>query len=321
MPGIEDIDFSAIEAQALNGETDSSSGTDDAQVTQQTETEQVPQEPSIEVELPDGSKKVFTAKDIRNGVLMQSDYTKKTTEVAEMRKAAEKVFGAYQQLQTEYEQYQQERQALAEFLQDQDKVASFVAKKFGAEGVKALLTHLQQPTEQNPQGLTPQAAEQLMNRKLQGLAKEFQTSQANLQKQFQEQIALAEEAREVEMYKAQLDPIVESVLQSHPLLKADPYAAALIKFETLKQNPESVAQAKVMLEKAAKERVETLTKTFVESQKQAVLSKEKLKNGIEPPGGSGVVPQPKTYMKSGTTNKLDWRSIEADAIARLTAKR
>ena len=319
--GIEDIDFSAIEAQALNGQSDSTSDPI-APEPQQTETEQVPaQEPSIEVELPDGSKKVFTAKDIKNGVLMQSDYTKKTTEVAEMRKAAEKVFGAYQQLQTEYEQYQQERQALAEFLQDQDKVAQFVAKKFGAEGVKALLTHLQQPTEQNPQGLSPQAAEQLMNRKLQGLAQDFQKSQTQLQKQLQEQIAQAEEAREVEMYKAQLEPIITKVLQSHPLLKEDPYAAALLKFEALQQNPETVAQAQALLEKAAKERVEKLTKTFVESQKQAVISKEKLKNGIEPPGGSGVVPQPKTYMKSGTTNKLDWRSIEADAVARLTSRR
>lgn len=319
---LNEIDYAAIEAQALAGETDNSVPAEASTQgnTQQASTEQVPQEPSIEVELPDGTKKVFTAKEIRNGVMMQSDYTKKTTEVAEMRKAAEKVFNAYQQLQTEYDQYQSERQQLAEFLQDQDKVAQFVAKKFGAEGVKALLTHLQQPSDQHPTGLSPQQAEQLMNRKLQQMAQGFQQSQSQMQQQLREEMQRIEEEREVATYAAQITPMLQSVVQSHPILKDDPHAATILRYEVAMQHPETTGQVKELLEKAAKARVALLTKQFVDANKQAIIGKEKLKNGIEPPGGSGVVPQPKSYMKTGGTTKVNWRELEADAVARLTRR-
>lgn len=320
-----DIDFAAIEAQAMAGQTDASaeSTTTTDVASPKTQTEQAaPSEPSIEVELPDGRKRVLTAKEVRDGILMQSDYTKKTTEVAEMRKAAEKVFSAYQQLQSEYETYQQEREALAEFLQDPDKVTQFVAKKYGAEGVKALLNHLQPQDQQQNQGVSPQQAERLVEQKLRAMQQGFTQSQSELEQNFQKRLEMLEAKREVETYSAQIAPIIATTLENFPVLKDDPYAETLLRFEVaeaIKANPEitTVKQAEKLFGEFAKRRADMLTRRFVDANKQAIIGKEKLKNGIEPPGGSGVVPQPKTYIKAGT-NKMDWRAIEADAIARLS---
>lgn len=318
-----DIDYAAIEAQALAGEADNTVPVEPSTASTQTQTEQVAsREPSIEVELPDGNKRVLTAKEVRDGILMQSDYTKKTTEVAEMRKAAEKVFTAYQQLQAEYEQHQQEREALAEFLQDPDKITQYVAKAYGADGVKALLNHLNPDNQQQPTNLSPQQAERLVEQKMRAMQQEFAKSQEKLQSDLAKQLQLLETKREVETYKAQVDPIVAATLENFPVLKDDPYAETLLRFEVaemIKNDPNitTAKQAEKLFHEVAKKRSDMLTKRFVDANKQAIIGKEKLKNGIEPPGGSGVVPQPKSYIKAGT-NKMDWRSIEADAIARLS---
>ncbi len=317
-----DIDYAAIEAQALAGETDNSVP-EASSASPQTQPEQVaPREPSIEVELPDGNKRTLTAKEVRDGILMQSDYTKKTTEVAEMRKAAEKVFTAYQQLQTEYETYQQEREALAEFLQDPEKVTQFVAKKYGAEGVKALLNHLAPQDQQQPSSVSPQQAERLVEQKFRELQKGFVNSQSQLQQKLSEQIQMLEQKREVETYSAQIAPIIATTLEAFPVLKDDPYSETLLRFEVaeaIKNDPNinTVKDAEKLFKEFAQKRSDMLTKRFVDANKQAIISKAKLTNGIEPPGGSGVVPQPKTYMKAGTS-KMDWRALEADAIARLS---
>lgn len=313
-----DIDYAGIEAQAMAGQTDNAVPADSHSASPQTSLEHAAPvaEPSIEVELPDGQKRSLTAKEVRDGILMQSDYTKKTTEVAEMRKAAEKVFTAYQQLQSEYDGYQQEREALAEFLQDPEKITQFVAKKYGAEGVKALLQHMA-PASEETAGVTPQQAERLMEQKIRTMQKGFETSQSELQQNFSKQLEMMETKREIAAYSAEIAPIISSVLSSHPALRDDPYAETLLRYEVAQRNPQSVAEAKVMFEAAAKARTGMLAKHFVDANKQAIISKAKLSNGIEPPGGSGIVPQPKNYMKAGS-NKMDWRSIEADALARLS---
>lgn len=274
----------------------------------------VPVDPSIEVEL-DGEKRVLTAKEIREGYLRQQDYTRKTTELAKIRKAAETVAQAY-------EQQQRERAEYAEFMSDRKKVAQYMAQQFGPDAVSALLEHLQgqQPADPN-EPVTLSRVEQLTAQKMEQL----QRQQEEMERKFQETLEqrISQERQSIESQRARaeydrvLNPYVDKLLSDNPILQAIDNVETLIRFKVVQMNPDSPEKAMEYFDKVVKEQVEKLQTKFVETNKQALINKEKLKQGIEPPGGTGIAPQPKSYTKG---RRVDWDSLEADALASLRGR-
>jgi len=271
-------------------------------------------DPSIEVDF-DGEKRKLTAKEIRDGYLRQQDYTRKTTEIARVRKAAETVAQAYQQ-------QQEERAAYATFMSDKARVAEYMAKQFGPDGVAALLEHLQGTQLEDPNTpATLSKVEQLTSQKL----AEIQRAQVEMEQRFQQTLEerlererndLATRAQRVE-YDRVLNPFVDKLLEDNPILQAVDNVETLIRFKVARMNPQDPDEAKEMFQKVVKEQVEKLQTKFVETNKQTLLNKEKLRQGIEPPGGAGVVPQPKKYV---TGRRVDWDALEADAISSLRGR-
>ena len=275
----------------------------------------VQEDPSIEVDF-DGERKKLTAKEIRDGYLRQQDYTRKTTELAKVRKAAETVAQAY-------EQQQAERATFAEFMQDRRKVAQYMAKQFGPDAVSALLEHLQ--GEQSQEDLNAPATvgrvEQLTSQKL----AQLQQAQSEMEQKFTHTLEqrLAQERASIESARARaeydrtLNPFVDKLLNDHPILQAIDNVETLIRFKVVQANPQTADEAKSLFEKVVKEQVEKLQSKFVETNKQTLINKEKLKQGIEPPGGGGITPQAKSYVKG---RRIDWDALESDALTSLRGR-
>lgn len=274
----------------------------------------VQEDPSIEVDF-DGDKRKLTAKEIRDGYLRQQDYTRKTTELARVRKAAETVAQAY-------EQQQRERAEFADFMSDHRKVAQYMAKQFGPDAVSALLENLQGQQAQNPnEPVTLDRVEQLSNQKFEQLQRQQQELEAKFQQTLEER--LQQERQSIESQRARteydrvLNPFVDKLLSDNPVLQAIDNVETLIRFKVLQSNPQTVEEAKSAFEKIVKTQVEKLQSKFVETNKQTLINKEKLKQGIEPPGGGGIAPQPKSYTKG---RRVDWDALEADAITSLRGR-
>ena len=313
---IDDVTESIVSSY---GNTESSEDTTPAESTVEDTSTPTPapvvqEDPSIEVDF-DGEKRKLTAKEIRDGYLRQQDYTRKTTEIAKIRKAAETVAQAYQQ-------QQEERKAYAEFMSDKVKVAQYMAQQFGPDGVSALLEHLQgqQPVDPN-EPVTLSKVEQLANQRFEQLQRQQQEMEARFQQTIEQRIAQERATIEAERARAEydrvLDPFVDKLLSDNPILQAIDNVETLIRYKVVKMNPQNDTEAKAFFEKVVKEQVDKLQSQFVATNKQTLINKEKLKQGIEPPGGSGLVPKPKSYVKG---RKVDWDALEADAISSLKGR-
>lgn len=217
--------------------------------------------------------KVLPWKEARSGFMMHSDYTRKTQEVAEQRRAFEQ---QQQQFQTQQQQYEQRLSQFSNVLKDPNKLAQLYM----------LANSQAQPT--GPQPLTTDAIPHLQQNLEQRLQQNFE--------RFQQQILAKQEASRIE---ADLDASLKNTLTKYPLLSAIPGIEDTIYGRVAALSPRSIEEAK----EHARQMVETMDRAVKERQaeqaKQEALAKAQATNGIEPRGGAPVLPKPQQFKNAG----------------------
>lgn len=110
---------------------------------------------------------------------------------------------------------------------------------------------------------------------------------------------------------------VEALQKENPILAKIPELDTILKKSALKDKPTNEREMVTALVKAGKALAKTIDDDFTERRKAEVTRKEKLQVNAPIPGGSPSfkAPEGKNYIKKGSRNKIDWDSIEADAIA------
>lgn len=265
--------------------------------------------PPSEFTLPDGTK--ATAEEIANwkkGSMLQSDYTKKTQEVAEMRKAAEEVFKAYQTME-------QERQELMQFLQSPEQIAQYLAQQFGSP--QNQLNPDMVPTVGDVQQLTQREIARLQTQ-LSQMEQQFQQKLDQTANQTRERIAY--EAQEAQ-YAKQIEGEFGKIFDQFPLLKAIPNAEHNIRYEVFQMNPGSDEEMFEALWETAQKHVDAIDRTYADLNKAKLTRAESLQtNNTQPPGGTGVQPEPAKSRYSAKDNKVDFKSVYADAVSYLKSR-
>jgi hypothetical protein len=310
MPEGPSLDFSEISRNATEYLQNSDQG---SEVTQSTNSEvpsqgQPAKEPTFEFEFTPGKKEQATLSQIkqwREGNLRQEDYTRKTQEVAEMRKSAENVFKAYQQMQ-------QEREVVAAFLQNPEQVAQFMVEQYGPQGLQLLLTSLagveQAP---NPSDVaTVSQAEKIAQKQAAQVARQLEQTKQEMRSEIEQERERARYEAEVQEYTKMINPVIQDIFNNNPILSAVDGMEDLIRYKVYKLNPQSPQDAINAFQRVAKEQVEKLNSRYTELNKKQIVQKSKLANGTEPPGGSGVQPQAKTFRKG---NSVDWKALASSA--------
>lgn len=261
-----------------------------------------------EYTLPDGTK--ATAQQIaewRKGNMLQSDYTKKTQEVAEMRRASEEVFKAYKAME-------QERAELVSFLNDPQQIAQYLQTQFA------------QQQQFNPEMVpTIGDVQQLTQREIGRLQTQLQQMQQDFTKQLEttatstrEQIAY--EAQEAQ-YAKQIQGEFEKMFDQFPILKAIPNAEHNIRFEVFQMNPQSDEQMFEAMWETAQKHVDNIERTYSELNKSKMVRAESLtQNNTQPPGGTGLQPEPAKSRYNSKDNKVDFKNVYADAVSYLKSR-
>lgn len=232
----------------------------------------------IDVEVDGKTYKVQS--EAKDGYLRQSDYTRKTQEVAEQRRALEQFARTMQEREQQLEQFLSNREA-----------------------VQAYLTQMQAEaaaqTPQNPQELVSyDQVRQLQEQTLAQVQHEITSRQQQ-----------AENERVVDTYRGEIGKTIAQALDKHPLLKDVDGIDILLQRDVAARNPASIQDVVTALGEAAEARAMKLQSRFTEMQKQRAASAAQLAtSAIEPPGGTAVTPAPAKY-------KLGDKGLSEAAIA------
>lgn len=269
-----------------------------------------------------GTTEPKTGKDIKAGWMMQASFTKKTQELAGLRK--------------QIEPYINERQQLAEILQNPERYARDVLPRLGPQAVQQLqqaLAAMQQPQQPqfNPNELaTTGQAQELAQRHAQAQFAQMQQQLAAMQEQLQQNVAASaqqiRDEQEIRRHSEQLAPVVKGLLEEHPILNAVPRAEDNIRFEVLQwvqtqtalnngvEPP--VAEAIAKFKEVGSRYAQGLTTKFEELQKaQAAKAQALVTNGIEPPGGAPVQHQGLAKTPVKPNGRADFEAINKAAAA------
>jgi hypothetical protein len=258
----------------------------------------------IDVEFEPGKVQRLTRQEIKDGWLRQADYTKKTTEAAEMRKQAEAVMARGQQMEAEREQLRQvlsNPQALMYLAQQQ------LAEAQGPQydpNAPVNMGQVSQLAEYNAQQL--QAHLQQMELNSQALAEEAK------------QAAVQEVTNRLETakYTESINATLSDVYKEYPILKSVPEMEDIIRFRVAQSKPADIAEANKAFIRIGAEVAKSVKESFAAVNKEQVIAKTNLVNGgIEPPGGAAVpsvAPQPYRDAKSNT---IDWARLRQGAEA------
>lgn len=279
-----------------------------------------PAEDLIEVQFSDGRVEKIARKDLPNAILMQRDYTKKTQELAEHRKQFEPIAQAYQQLAAE-------RQQVSQLFQNPQLLAQFINSQYGPQFVQALQAMNQPDPLAAVQGgdvVTAEQAAIIAQRQAEAqanaLVQAVQGRLQELEQRFEQKTAASVQQGVTQLEQSQaiaaqmkvLDAHVANIFTENPILSAVPEMEDAIRFRVIQRNPSDEKEAMKMLTEEAQKQVKALETKFTELQKQSVANKQRLtSHGVEPPGGQGVQPEPKSYTKKD--GSLDWKSLGSSA--------
>jgi hypothetical protein len=199
------------------------------------------------------------------GYQRQQDYTAKTMKLAEERRAWEKV-------QREHAQYSGEREQLKKFLQDKAAMQEY-------------LRQLDQ--NENPSPDQPVTAAQL--RQFQAAERQRQAAERS---QMMEELQIRQTAA---VYEREIDTAIGQALSQFPELKSVRRINDVLKSEVAERQPTTIEEAKELFAVVAKEQADALRTFAIEEKKKSAVKVDQLKNGIEPPGGTGIQPKPEKH--------------------------
>ncbi len=225
-----------------------------------------------------------------SGYQRQRDYTQKTMELANLRKG--------------YDEERQKQEAqiseLRTWLQNPQNVYQYYQ------------TLAQQGQGQGqPQAGSPQTPEQIQQYWQSQAAHHEQTIQTRLEAATHE----LETRQLASQYKTDIDTAIHTLQTTYPELQAYDFKdlSGVLRSDVASHAPASLEEAKSLLAQAAQARAERLRTHFQTQQKQAVTQTQKLRRGIEPPGGSVVPPSNQPAFKMGDPRLKE--QIIADIMA------
>lgn len=238
-----------------------------------------PSEPTFEVTV-NGKVEKVPLSELQKGYSRTQDYTQKT-----QRLAAER-----QQILNQVAEYEAALREVQSFLSDRDRVFQY-ARSMGAsqQQAAAIADQASGSGSGNPDDiLTRQDAQRLVQEMLQSAAPQL----VGPAQQQMQALRLEMATRE---YQQVFDQKIAQLQQQHPeLARLGARGAQMIRMEALQQRPQSVESALEALELAA----QTLVGDFSNVLKQEAVAPNPLKQGIEPPGGQGILPAPQGNFKS-----------------------
>ena len=241
-----------------------------------------PAEPTYDVTI-NGKVEKVPLSELQKGYSRTQDYTQKT-----QRLAAER-----QQILGQVQEYEAALREVQSFLQDRNRVYQY-ARSMGANQQEAQQVADAAGQQGDSQELlTRGQAQQLMNQLLQEAA-------PHLQGPAQEQMQALRLELATREYQNVFDQKIYQLQQQHPeLQRLGARGAQMLRMEALQQRPQTVESAIEALELAASSLVGDLGNVL----KQEVLANP-LRNGIEPAGGSGILPGPTQPFKSVRSPEL-----------------
>jgi hypothetical protein len=241
-----------------------------------------------------------TLDELLSGHLRHRDYTKKTMEVAEHRKQLEALQTATQQRETQ----------MNEFLRDAQQVAAYYQYLTGQQLSSG---QVQQIASQSGD---PATAIQQMRSELQSeMQKVQQMTQQELNK-FQE----TQRAARAADFERDISGTLKGLLENpefeslHDIGDPDEISDFICQ-KAMQMGPRNIDEAKQAILDVAKAKLEHLSTRRKEMLKKTEAQKVSLsKQGIEPPGGTGVKPTPTNF-------KLGDKGLTEAAIAHVESLR
>ena len=229
-----------------------------------------PTESSYDVTINGQSQKV-PLPELLKGYSRQSDYTRKTQELAER----ERVY------QSQMHQYESAFGELKGFLEDRNRLGQYY---------QAMMQEAQaQEAAGDPNAyLTAQDAQTMLQQQLQQFAQQQNQQMAQVQHQMQVQ-------QLTEQYTPKVDQKVAELKQRFPALNS-PRTERMLRTEVLSRRPASIDQAHQLLEQVANEINGDISNIF--KSQGAPAPSPFLTNGIEPRGGGSPMPSPQSNFKS-----------------------
>jgi hypothetical protein len=243
----------------------------------------VTEDPLYEVTVQ-GKKMKLPLSEIRNGYQRNRDYTQKTMSLAAEREA-------WLKEKTELTRKTEELRAWMQNPQNLKQYHDYLVQQQGYETPDQPMT-----AAQVQQMLARERAQQTQERQ-----KELQTQQS--------QFELKQQAAVI---SGELNQTLKGLLEANPELSSIDGIEALLHKDVAAQEPESVEEAKRMFAEAVQKRSEKIRSLFTNQQKVAAVQKGKLTMGIQPPGGTGVVPTPQKKMDLGSPELL--QSVVSDLM-------
>lgn len=210
-------------------------------------------EPEFEVTV-DGQTLKVPQSELLKGYSRQQDYTRKTQALSEKEK----------QWQGKLNEYESAFSEIASFLDNEDQIKAYIAKRFAQQQQAAGVPPGQQ------QYLTPQQMEQQLQR---------------VQQQFEQRLAALQMDMGVQSLAAQMGQQVDAKLgelkTKYPQVFFRPGMERLIREEVGQMQPKSIAEALKAFEDVASSFAKDLSKS---------TGGAPMVRGIEPPGGVPTMP-------------------------------
>lgn len=263
----------------------------------------------VEVEVG-GELKTMPWSEARASIMRQQDYTRKAQQLAREREQ----FGAER---TEMSTAVQERDAVVQLLRDEGLMRQFLAKQFPSllaqEQAIADASVGVDPNDIATVGQIEQARAEL-NRQV---AQVQQTLQQQAQSLTERVTQTIEERQLAARLGGDVNATIKTLFTENPLVeKLIPNAEQLLRYEVMQMRPQNEAETLEAFKTVMGGWAENIKDAVAQSNKSAVVEKQKLStNNIQPPGGSTVIPQKlETPMKNG---KLDWDALRSRALDRL----
>lgn len=285
-----------------------------------------PQDDVIEVTFKDGTKETIKRSELPNYVLRQQDYTRKSQQLAEVRKKYEKLEQNAPFIREQLEFAQQMRQAT----QDPQALFRYVVEQLGPENAIKAFTGL---VQQNPAAYDPNDiptygdADKIINDRLKPYEQRFTELEQRFQQRLEERLQEARlqerlEAQQAD-YETRFSKLINEQLDEHKALKAVKRMPDILRYETAMKIQQFMAEngSEPTFEQAAtwiKEEVQDQLKQL-QSEFAAARAASPLNNGIEPAGGNRQVTL-NTERKSHynrKTGELDSDSLLNDLAAQL----
>jgi hypothetical protein len=261
----------------------------------------------------DGEKVRMPWSQAEGGVMRQAKFTKEMT-------ALRREQAAFEGERSHVGTLKSEREMLVNLLNDEQMMKQFLAAKY-----PNLLAQAKEAAAQEA-GVDPEdiatvgqikAVEAAAAKKVQEIADQFtkqlEERTSNIGREIEDKQATLKLANDI-------NTTVKSLFTDHPYItKVIPHAEQVLRYTVSQMQPRTEAETVEAFKTVFGGWVENYQSTVQETNKSSVLAKQKLvQNNIQPPGGSGVQPQPTTFMKQNPmTGKRDvnWDALREAAAA------